>query len=67
PEVAGLRAASTEAGTRIAALDASLAETESALDDALLRIPNPPDADIPVGGEEAKRHDPDLGRATTPR
>ena len=53
PEVAGLRAASTEAGTRIAALDASLAETESALDDALLRIPNPPDADIPVGGEEA--------------
>jgi len=53
PEVAGLRAASTEAGTRIAALDASLAETESAFDDALLRIPNPPDADIPVGGEEA--------------
>ncbi|MEA2620320.1 MAG: seryl-tRNA synthetase [Chloroflexota bacterium] len=53
PEVAGLRATSTEAGTRIAALDASLAETEAALDDALLRIPNPPDADIPVGGEEA--------------
>ena len=53
PEVAGLRAASTEAGTRIAALDASLAATEAALDDALLRIPNPPDADIPVGGEEA--------------
>jgi seryl-tRNA synthetase len=53
PEVAGLRAASTAAGTRITALDASLAETEAALDDALLRIPNPPDADIPVGGEEA--------------
>jgi len=53
PEVAGLRAASTEAGTRISTLDASLAETEAALDDALLRIPNPPDADIPVGGEEA--------------
>ncbi len=53
PEVAGLRAASTAAGTRIQALDASLAETEAALDDQLLRIPNPPDPDIPVGGEEA--------------
>ena len=30
-----------------------LAETEATLDDLLLRIPNPPDADIPVGGEEA--------------
>jgi seryl-tRNA synthetase len=53
PEVAALRAASTAAGTRIAELDAALAETESALDDAMLRIPNPPDPDIPVGGEEA--------------
>ncbi len=53
PEVADLRAASTAAGTRIDALDASLAATEAALDDLLLRIPNPPDADIPVGGEEA--------------
>ena len=53
PEVADLRAASTEAGTRITVLDAAVAETEAALDDALLRIPNPPDPDIPVGGEEA--------------
>ena len=53
PEVADLRAASTAAGTRIAALDAELATTEAALDDQLLRIPNPPDLDIPVGGEEA--------------
>ncbi|MFL5675747.1 MAG: serine--tRNA ligase [Chloroflexota bacterium] len=53
PEVADLRATSTAAGTRIAALDAELATTEAALDDQLLRIPNPPDADIPVGGEEA--------------
>jgi seryl-tRNA synthetase len=30
-----------------------LAETETALDDQLLRIPNPADPDIPVGGEEA--------------
>jgi seryl-tRNA synthetase len=53
PEVVGLRAASTAAGERIRELDAALAETEAALDDQLLRIPNPPDADIPVGGEEA--------------
>src|SRR5690349_16617785 len=53
PEVAELRAASTAAGDRIKDLDARLAETETTLDDLLLRIPNPPDLDIPVGGEEA--------------
>ena len=53
PDVALLRAASTTAGERIKALDEALAETEAALEDSLLRIPNPPDPDIPVGGEEA--------------
>jgi seryl-tRNA synthetase len=53
PEVAELKAASVAAGERIAALDAELAEVEAALDDQLLRIPNPADADVPVGGEEA--------------
>ena len=53
PEVAELKAASTAAGDRIKDLDATLAETEGALEDLLLRIPNPPDPDIPVGGEEA--------------
>ncbi len=53
PEVADLRAASTTAGDRIGALDSALAEVERELDDLLLRIPNPPDPDIPVGGEEA--------------
>jgi seryl-tRNA synthetase len=53
PEVNALKAASTAAGERIKTLDAELAETEAALDDQLLRIPNPPDLDIPVGGEEA--------------
>ena len=53
PEVADLRAASTAAGLRITELDASLADTQADLDDLLLRIPNPPDPDIPVGGEEA--------------
>ena len=45
--------ASTAAGERIRELDAELAEVEAELDDLLLRIPNPPDPDIPVGGEEA--------------
>jgi seryl-tRNA synthetase len=53
PEVADLRAASTTAGEQITELDAALAEVQVKLDDLLLRIPNPPDPDIPVGGEEA--------------
>ncbi len=53
PEVAGLKAASSAAGERIQVIDAQLAETEAALEDQLLRIPNPADPDIPVGGEEA--------------
>ena len=53
PEVAGLKAASVAAGERITALDAELAEIEAALDDQLLRIPNPADPEVPVGGEDA--------------
>jgi seryl-tRNA synthetase len=53
PSVADLRGRAVDAGARIDALDRELAETESALDGLLLRIPNPPDADVPVGGEEA--------------
>ena len=53
PEVAALRRASTEAGTRIAAIDEELAAIETRLEDALLRIPNPADPDVPVGGEDA--------------
>jgi seryl-tRNA synthetase len=53
PEVASLRAASTKAGGRIAAIDAELATVEADLDDAMLRIPNPADPGVPVGGEEA--------------
>ena len=53
PEVAGLRAASTSAGERIKTIDEALEGTQATLDDLLLRIPNPPDPDIPVGGEEA--------------
>jgi seryl-tRNA synthetase len=53
PEVAELRAASTAAGERIDALDAELATVESEIEDLLLRIPNPADPDVPIGGEEA--------------
>ena len=51
--VADLKAASTRAGERIDAVDAELATVEAQLEDALLRIPNPADPDVPVGGEEA--------------
>jgi seryl-tRNA synthetase len=53
PEVADLKAASTAAGERIAAIDAELATVEAEVDDLLLRIPNPADPDVPIGGEEA--------------
>jgi seryl-tRNA synthetase len=53
PEVAQLKAASTAAGERIKELDAVLAGIEADLDQQLLRIPNPADPDVPVGGEEA--------------
>ena len=53
PEVAELKAASVAAGERITGLDASLAEIEQELDDLLLRIPNPADPEVPIGGEEA--------------
>lgn len=52
-EVGALRARSTAAGARIAEIDAELADAERELEDLLLRIPNPADPDVPVGGEEA--------------
>ena len=52
-EVAELRAASTRVAQRITAIGAELAAVQADLDDAMLRIPNPADPDVPVGGEEA--------------
>jgi seryl-tRNA synthetase len=52
-DVAELKAASTRVSERIAAIDAELATVQAELDDAMLRIPNPADPDVPVGGEEA--------------
>jgi seryl-tRNA synthetase len=53
PEVAERKAASVEAGRKIEAIDAELAAVEAEIEQLLLRIPNPADPDIPVGGEEA--------------
>jgi seryl-tRNA synthetase len=53
PEVARLRAESSELGGRIDAADAAVGELEAELEDLLLRIPNPADPGVPVGGEEA--------------
>jgi seryl-tRNA synthetase len=53
PEVTELKAASAAGADRIDALDTELATVEAELDDAMLRIPNPADPDVPVGGEEA--------------
>ena len=50
PEVAALRARSTEIGDRLTAIDADLAKFEAQVEDLLLRIPNPAEDDIPVGG-----------------
>jgi seryl-tRNA synthetase len=54
-EVKALRDASTAAGERIAAIDQELATAEQELEDLLLRIPNPADPEVPVGGEEANQ------------
>ena len=53
PEVVRLKAESTAVGERAAAADARVNEVESEVDDLLLRIPNPAEPDVPVGGEEA--------------
>ena len=53
PEVAALRAASVAAGERIRALDVEIGHIEAELEDALLRIPNPADPDVPVGDASA--------------
>ena len=53
PATAALKARSTAAGSRISAIDTELATVEATVEDLLLRIPNPADLDVPVGGEEA--------------
>jgi seryl-tRNA synthetase len=52
-QIAELKAASVAAGEKIEAIDAELATVEADIERLLLRIPNPADPDVPVGGEEA--------------
>ncbi len=52
-DVAELKRASTDVAERVTSIDAELTTVQSELDDAMLRIPNPADSDVPVGGEEA--------------
>ena len=53
PEVADLKAASAASAERIDALDSQLSTVETELTEAMLRIPNPADPDVPVGGLDA--------------
>ena len=52
-EIQQLKGYSTGAGNEISKLEASLAEIKEDLEQQLLRIPNPADPDVPIGGEEA--------------
>jgi seryl-tRNA synthetase len=52
-EVAGLRGRSTEIGTSLTTIEADLGRIEAEVEDLLVRIPNPADPDVAVGGEEA--------------
>ena len=53
PAILELKNASREASAGLDGLSQRLAAVQANLDDALLRIPNPADPDIPVGGEGA--------------
>ena len=53
PDAETLRAESRDLGERIDALDGELTALETQLEGMLLRIPNPPDPDVPVGTPEA--------------
>jgi seryl-tRNA synthetase len=52
-KVERLRANSVELGSQIDDGEQRLRDVEARLEDLLLRIPNPADTDVPVGGEEA--------------
>ena len=64
--VSRLREQSNWIGAEISGMDAQLAEVTAKLEDLLLRIPNPPDPDVPVGGEEASVIVRSWGEPVTP-
>jgi seryl-tRNA synthetase len=53
PEIASMKARVAGFKAEGDAQEAELPDIEEQLEQALLRIPNPPDLDIPVGGDEA--------------
>jgi seryl-tRNA synthetase len=53
PLISELRVRLREKGDVIAQYEIELANVEAELEDLLLRIPNPAEPDVPVGGEEA--------------
>jgi seryl-tRNA synthetase len=53
PEVAKARERSIDLGARIETLDGELAAIELDLEELMLRIPNPADPGVPIGGEDA--------------
>lgn len=53
PTVVALKAESQKVAIEMETLERELAAAEAKLEDLLLRIPNPPDEDIPVGGAES--------------
>ena len=67
PRVSQLKEQSTWIGAEISGLDAQLGEISAKLDDLLLRIPNPPDPGVPVGGEDASQIVRIWGEPVTPR
>ena len=64
--VSQLREQSNWIGAEISGMDAQLAEVTTRLESLLLRIPNPPDPDVPVGGEEASVIVRSWGEPVTP-
>ena len=53
PTLAETRRRANALGSEIAALDTQIATAEHDLEELLLRIPNPADPDVPIGGEDA--------------
>ncbi len=64
--VSQMREQSNWMGAEISGHDERLALVNAKLEELLLRIPNPPDPDVPVGGEEASRIVRTWGEPVTP-
>ncbi|MGD8484997.1 MAG: serine--tRNA ligase [Chloroflexota bacterium] len=66
PRVSQLKGQSTWISAELSGMDAQLAQVTAELDELLLRIPNPPDPDVPIGGEEANQVVRTWGEPVTP-